>query len=243
MKKILKASGVIAMFAVIAVAAATLSLDAMVKKAVNDYAPGIVKTDVTLDRADIGLLKAEAVFGGLTVGRPKGFKEPEMLKLGSVRIEIDRGSLLKETIRVKKVEVRGIALTYEVLGARTNVGALLDGVKSGSADEETAAKPDAGDRHTRRVVIDELTVTGASLRLAAGTALAGSVGAAVTLPDFVMRDIGRGRHMTWAEACAEVLTKFMDGVSTAVIQLSAKGLNDAAEAANGWADKVKGLFN
>ena len=101
MKKLIKIiAGIFAVLAVLSVAL-EFSLDAIVPKAFNAAAPGVLGVPAALDAADLSLVRGQAALRGLHVGNPEGYKTAGLLDLGSVSVTLDNSTLLSDTIIIK----------------------------------------------------------------------------------------------------------------------------------------------
>ena len=120
-------------------------LGSLVKLAVNTYGPDITQTELRIEDVGISLFSTEAELNRFFLGNPKGFKSPSAVKVGSIYIDVDKNTLTKETIIVKKVEVDAPEITYEKRGKSDNFKSILNNVKrnvpgSGSSQKKAEKK-------------------------------------------------------------------------------------------------------
>ena len=185
------------------------SLNSIVEKAVNTEGPNITGTSVHLDKADISLLAGKAALSGFTLGNPAGFSG-DAVKLGSVAVELDTGTVFKDVIVIRKVAVDSPELFYVLGNNESNFDVILrniqnyadsheskDGAASGSqpADKEGSGK---------KVIIDELVIRNAKAALSVP-----KLGLSVTapLPEIRLTDIGREKSGTSFASTALLVTK------------------------------------
>ena len=79
------------------------NLGPMIKTAVNTYGPKMTKTEVHLGDVDVSIFSAEAQLQDFYLGNPKGFKSPDAIKVGSIYVNVDEGSITGETIIIDKI--------------------------------------------------------------------------------------------------------------------------------------------
>ena len=94
--------GAIVVLLVVVVVVGISKLGPIVKMAVNTYGPKITGTELHVDDVGISIFSAEAKLKKFFLGNPKGFKSPSAMKVGYVYVDVDKGSLTKDTIIIKK---------------------------------------------------------------------------------------------------------------------------------------------
>ena len=104
----------------------------IIKSAVNNYGPGITKTDVKLGDVNISLFSAQAKLKDFYLGNPKGFQSTEAMKVGSILVDVDENSLTKDTIVIDRIEVLRPQITYERNARTDNFKAILNNVTKGA---------------------------------------------------------------------------------------------------------------
>ncbi len=67
-----------------------LSLNTLVKKAVETVGPTITKTNVSLASANLSPFSGSGKLSGFVIGNPEGFEGPYALKLGSIAVSVDK---------------------------------------------------------------------------------------------------------------------------------------------------------
>lgn len=158
----------------------------IIQTAVNTYGPGITKTDVRLGDVNVSLFSAQAKLTDFYLGNPKGFQSPEAMKVGSIKVDVDENTLIKDTIVINKIEVLRPQITYERTAKTDNFQAILNNVTKGAKKSKPASGKSAGNK---KIIIRDFQLKGGQVRLAAS--LLGQKESMVTqLPDIHLTDIG-----------------------------------------------------
>jgi hypothetical protein len=218
----------------------------MVRKGITTVGPTLTGCPISLQSVSVRLLRGELALTGLVVGNPAGYTADSALALGKIRVAFDPRSVLGPVFRVTEVTVEAPEITYELGLGGSNLGTILAKVEAfGGKAEGQAATPSA--KPGKKVVIDLVTVKDAKVRLA--SSLASGIVAPVSLPDVVIRDIGRGEQGAGLdEATRLILTEVLTSVKGIASQAGAtldavKGAGAAAkEGAGGVLKGVKGLL-
>src|ERR1700744_2308224 len=140
----------------------SMSLDKIVKTAVETVAPSITKTTVTLDSVKLSLLTGSASLNGLVIDNPEGYKTPFAISVGKAAVSLSPGSLLSDKIVVKSVEVRAPEISFEgnPLGAN-NLGAILNNLKGAPTTNEPVTT--ASGKPAKKLQVDDLIITDAKV--------------------------------------------------------------------------------
>ncbi len=226
MKKVLIA-GVVILVLIAGVLFFTVSnLGPIVKKTVNTVGPQITKTDVEVKDVSVSIFSGQAKIKGFLLGNPKGFKSAQAMKVGSVFVDIDEGSITKNPIVINKIEIIAPEITYEKMSGSDNFQTLLKNVK-GSAKAEKSAKPKAdsgGKKEGRKIVINNVIVKDGKVNLT----MAALAGKEITapLPDIHLKDIGKEKQgATPAEAFEKIFSSLYSSISAdSVTQIFNDGL-------------------
>ena len=242
---------ILALLVGIALIAVMFKGSEMIRKAVEVAGPKVMGVPVTLGGVSFRPIRGRITLTGLRIGNPEGFKSPSMFDLARVDVEVDPGSLLSDTIVIRKIDIEKPQITYEVALGKTNVGKLLDQIEErtgGKAPSEGESKPDAkpapaepSPEPEKKVVIDEFLLSGGEITVAA-TVLQGH-GATVHLKDIQMRDIGRegGEGASVSKVLVFVLGTVLKSVVEAVKdsgQLVGDGVKALGDAAQGLGKQI-----
>ena len=235
MKKLVKIVGGILVVVVVLLVALNLSLGKIVRKSVNAAGPAALGVPVTLQDADIALLRGKLALSGLHVGNPEGFKTAGLLDLGSIVVRIDNSSLLTDTVVVKEIAIDGLVVTYEKGLLNSNLGALIESLSGGeeaAPEEKPEEKTDETEKPAKKVVIEKLRITGSRMNFSVtgAAALTGGAAVPVPLPPITLTDLGKEKEgLTVPEAIREILNAIAGAAGTAIAG-SAQLLGDAGKA-------------
>ena len=243
---------------------AVLNLGTLVKTATEEFGPRITKTDVRLNSADISVLSGSGSLNGFLLGNPQGFTMPSALECDTIRVKVNTDSLTTDRIIIEEIYVNSPIVSYEKKGGTDNFQTILANIQKTVAGEKKAAPADQQAEQTgaqKTIQINNFIVKNGKINLG-GPLLNtfGDGGLGIPLPDIHLKDIGKEKQTSPAEAFALILKEMtadvggtvtqvgkqlMQGVGDAVkgagsaVQGAAEG---AAEGAKGVGDAVKGLF-
>jgi uncharacterized protein involved in outer membrane biogenesis len=247
-------------------------LGPIVKLAVNTYGPKITGTELKVGDVGISLFYGNAKLKNFFLGNPKGFKAPSAMKIGSINVEVDKGSLAKNTIIIPKIEVIGPEITFEKRGNTDNFEALLANVQKELPRGESAKKKPEKEGPGKQLIINDLTIKQGKVHLA--VEMPGGILSdrqiSADLPDIHLKDIGKDKGgSSPAEVAKEIfetlygkitapnvmgalndqVKKLGGTVTEAVGGVAQEGLKGATDVVKGAGkesgsvtDKVKGLF-
>src|SRR5580700_3015394 len=86
---------------VLAVLAVGLFLDDAVKRGVETVGPRLAKVDIQLKSVKLSLLSGSGKIKGLEVGNPEGYKTASAIKIDTVALALNPGSLFSDKIIIK----------------------------------------------------------------------------------------------------------------------------------------------
>jgi hypothetical protein len=190
------------------------------------------------------------------------------MKVGSIYVDVDEGSITKDTIIINKVEVAGPEITYEKRGKSDNFKSILNNVQKNVPKGKTAEKKPAEEGPGKKLIINDFIIKNGKVNLAAEIpgGVLGDREIKADLPDIHLKDIGKKKGgASAAEVAKEIVAalygkikspavmgalndqlKKLSGVGLDEIDKTVKGAaglaGDAGKEAEGVADKVKGLF-
>lgn len=231
MKKSTKIAGWIFVVLVLSFGALEFALNPIVEKAVNAAAPAALGVPVTLQGADLSLVRGRAALTGLHVGNPEGYKTDGLLDLGSVEVRLDVSSLFSDVVVIREIAIDGLVVTYEKGLLNSNLGALIDQL-SAAEEAPEAAEERGQDKPGKKVVIEKLVIADSQMNLSVtgAAALTGGGALPIPLPMITLTDLGKEKEgVTLVEAVAHVL-KAVAGATGTALAGSAKLLGQGAEA-------------
>ena len=245
MKKALKVvAGILVVLVVLVLCLATFGINPIVKSGVEKVGPQITKTAVTLAKVAISPFSGKGELVGLVVGNPEGFKTASAMALGSLKVDIDTGSVMSDRVVIREIRIEGPEITYEVGLKGSNIGKLLENIEGEQPQESPEEEPEqeAGEpeKEGKKVQINDFIISGGKIRMSAvlmqGTAVT------LPLPPIHLKDIGKEEDgATISEVVARVMKAIVKGVTETVAasgELIGKGAEAVGDAAMKGADVV-----
>lgn len=231
MKKLFKVLGVIVVILLVAFGLINYFLGPIVQKSVTTVGPRILGTTVTLRDSDFRLLRGYVSLKDLVVGSPEGFKADRLFALGEVTVELEPASVFSDTIHIKRVYIKDPGITYEQSLHGSNIGKLMETLGGDQPEAETDKTEAPSKEGGKKVVIDEVLVEGASVKVA--LAALGGKGMVIPLPPIRLSDIGKENEgATMTEALTAILQAVLGSVTSAlgtVGDLGVEGVKAAAD--------------
>ena len=220
MKKIIKIIGVLVALLIVGVICVFFFLGSIVKKGVEKVGPRVTKTEVKLDGATLSLFSGSGELKGFLIGNPEGFKSPSAIKVGSVGLQVQPGSVMSDKVVVRSVKVIAPEITLEGDLSGNNLSKLLDNIK-GSADKDKQATTKDEKSSKKKLQVDDFLISGAKVQ--ATTSLLGGASGSITVPDIHLTNLGQGENgITAAELSEKVFSELVKSTLQAVAE---KGAN------------------
>ncbi|MEF2229949.1 MAG: hypothetical protein V3571_03390 [Pseudodesulfovibrio sp.] len=252
-KYLLIGSGAILMAAIVMIVLAVMNLGSIIKTATETYGPQITKTDVKLGSADISVLSGSGTLKDFLLGNPQGFTMPSALTCGTIRVKVDTGSLTSNTIVIDEIFIDAPVVSYEKKGATDNFKTILANIQKTVASDEKAGQQGKDDTQKsdtgaeKNIQINNFIVKNGKINLGGSLLNAfGDQGVGIALPDIHLKDIGKEKKTTPAEAFAIVLGEMTGDVAGTVTEVGKQLKEQLGKAVEGVTDKagsaLKGLF-
>jgi hypothetical protein len=200
------------------------SLNSLVKKAVETVGPTITNTEVRLASANLSPFSGSGKLSGFVIGNPEGFKGPFALKLGSIAVSVDKGTILKDPIVVNSVIIRGPEIALIGTPSGNNLGKLLQNIQT-SGPSKTKEETPAKEASPKNFVVREVVISGAKVHLSA-SALDQKVSQTLSLPDIRLQNIGTaGRGVPARDIAMQIITPLINAAAKqGMIALAKQGL-------------------
>lgn len=247
MKKLL--IGLVVVLAVIGAGVFYLasSLDDLVKTAIEKAGSKATGVPVTVASVKITASEGKGVVRGLTIGNPPGFSSPSALRLGEVALILDVGSLTKDPIVIRSIQISAPEITYELDKNGTgNIQAIQKKVEAANPATESSASAKS-DSSGPKVVVDRLDVLQGKVILA--TPIPG-LAADARLGDIHLTDLGRKNNgLSYDQLASAIMKPLLNGVVQAASSVNLggafKGIPNQTElkdAVGGAADSLKNML-
>jgi hypothetical protein len=183
----------------------------------NRVVPGMTKTEFNLGSFAVDAYRGTVAVGDLLLGNPDGYDERVALKVGSVDILADTGTVASDVVRLKEVVVKDVFVCYARKDGMDNFARIsknVSGGKKSSSDQgvsqtegkSSPATEGGKDGKSRKVVIERLSVSGIVVKF-------GPV--AMPVPPVTLTGVGeKSNGVTMAELGSQLLTAIMDGAGS-----------------------------
>jgi hypothetical protein len=249
MKKIIiRVALVLVVLVIAAVVAITLSLDKIIKKAVETVGPQLTQVTIKLDGVSLSLLSGGGSIKGLHVGNPQGYKSPSAIDLGYASLHLKPSSLLSDKIVVRSIKVEAPEITFEGDLKGNNISKILENVEAatgGSGDTPTPQpEPAPGAGPGKKLQVDEFVITGGKIKLSTGLLAGKTVN--VPLPNIRLTDLGTGPEGIGAGDLTKVVMKAINketlaAVKDALAKVGTEAVGAVGDAAKDTEGAVKGV--
>ncbi len=232
--------GAIVAIVVIAVVAIGFSLGGAVTAGVNQFAPQITGTTVTLKSASISPLTGSGTLQGLVVGNPAGWSDHNLASIAKIHVDIAPMSLLGDTLVIDDMVLDAPEFRYETKLISSNVKDLQKHIESvvGAGSDS----PEAADTPARRVAVKRFILRNGKVTIGSGAAAI-----TVPLPDLELNDLGTPENgLTPVQLVGAVSKEIVgDILGAATRALTTAGSTSGAaalEGVKGVGGAIKGLF-
>ncbi len=131
-----------------------LWLDSIAKAAVErggTYAMGV---ETTVAKVALQPFSGKMQMKGLKVANPEGFAGPHLMQTGTFDVELVPGSLLEDTVVLKKFELDGLDLYIDQQMPKSNISVIMDNLKKLGGDEPKEEEKSEG----KKVQVDIITI-------------------------------------------------------------------------------------
>ena len=244
MKKVLYIGGALLVVIAIGLYFLLSSLNSIVKAAVEKIGSEATQPQVSLSGVDIQITTGKGAMRGLTVGNPSGFKSERAFNLGEISLQVDVGSVMKDTVVIKEIVIAAPEVTYELASLGSNIDALQRNLNAYMGGGGAKAEKSEGGK---KLVIENLYVRNGKVNVSA-TALGGKT-MTTPLPDIHLTNIGKqSGGATAGEVTQQVLSAIGQSAAKAATSLPDVGKlvgsakESAAGAAGAAGEGLKKLF-
>lgn len=209
------------------------NIDAIVKRAIDHYGTQMTGAPVSVGSVQLRTADGAGTVRDLVIGNPPGFRSPHAVKVGLIEFAVDVGTLADPVVRVKRIVIESPDVIYEKGDTMTNFEAIQRNITASLASGDAASRREPGsDKPARKLIVDEFIIRNARAQATSAALLGQSV--STTLPDLVMRDIGRKEGGITPAQLGDRITRALTQrlVTSLGIDRAVKSLGD----------RVKGLF-
>lgn len=249
MKKILRGFFIFLVVVIAAVlVAAHFFMGNIVKTGVEKVGPQVVGVPMSLDKAQVWLVKGDVELTDLVIGNPKGFKSKHAFKLGTLNIDMEPKSVFADDIVINEIVIDSPEIVYELSLKGSNLGAIIDGLKNGAHPPERKGEPGTaatGAGAQKKVQVTDLYVRNAKVTVTS-TLLQGK-GATLALSEIHLKNLGKDTGGISLAGATEILlcsvlktvVVAVKGSGTLATDLAGAGLNIAGDLASAGLDAAE----
>lgn len=207
-RQVLKAAGIILAVVIVLIIGLYLSLNIIVRQAIQRVVPAVTGTPASVGSVDISLFKGHIGLNDLKIGNPQGFKAPDFLVLRSVQADFNPLAVFHDKIVIRQITIDGAAISVELnQQGLNNISVLQQQIKSNTDSAGTAAqKPAAGKKQAasasggKKIAVRELKIVQSSMVLGIG-----GQSTTVDVPDITLSHVGEDSGVTLAQLTEQVL--------------------------------------
>ncbi|MDR8391360.1 hypothetical protein NC796_09440 [Aliifodinibius sp. S!AR15-10] len=136
-KKLFYIPGIILCILLIGFFALSLSLDGLVKSAIQKNGSQLLKTEVNVDDVALSLWNGKGTIDGVEIRNPEGFEDRAAIQFNQVSLQVDLSTLFSDTIVVNNLTVQNPSIFVEQNSNGNNLKTLQNqlGSTSGSSSQ------------------------------------------------------------------------------------------------------------
>jgi hypothetical protein len=205
-----------------------LSLDGLVKQAIQKWGPEITGVAVRVDSVKIELAEGRGTIRGLFVGNPKGFEAPHALKLGEMRLTLDPASVTRDVVVIKELLLVAPDVVYERGQGSDNLSVIQKNADAWVAKNAGATKSEGPGK---KFVIENVIIKNGKAHF--GTTVS------APMPDLHLRDVGKKSNGATA---GEVVKQIWGALLQSAGNLASRAGAAIKEGASAVGDSVRKLF-
>lgn len=161
-----------------------LSLDLIVKRAIETNGPDIVGAKVVVESVKLAPVNGTGAIRGLAIGNPPGFHSAQSVTVGTIDVAVDPASIAKDVVQIRRLVVVAPVITYESGRNGSNFDAIQRNVARRAASDKSAASG-----KQTRLIVDQLVIRDARVIYAPEIATRGAT-ISFDLPDIQLANIG-----------------------------------------------------
>jgi hypothetical protein len=128
-KELLIGCAIFAALCAIALLVVSLNPGSVVTRAVNGYAPGLLKTRVSLSSARISPFSGNGTLHGFVIGNPSGWSDGDLVSIKGVHVSIVPSSIVRDHIIINEIDIDASEFDYETRLVASNVKDLLGNIE------------------------------------------------------------------------------------------------------------------
>jgi len=178
----------------------------LIKNGVEKAASSTLDVPVTIDNVDLSILQGKVGMEGLVIANPPGYNLKNLLEVGDTRVQVDIGSLMTDTVKIKELKLDGTKVTMEQKGLTNNLQEILDRLPKG----DKAAEPKEG---AKKLHIDRLEITNTNVKVKLLPVPGKADTVSINIDPIVMENLGSDNKLDTGVLTAKILAAIAMGVA------------------------------
>jgi hypothetical protein len=179
--------------------------NSLIKTGIEKAASSTLGVPVTVKDIDLSILRGRVAIKGLVVKNPPGYANETLLELGEGVVNLDIGSLMSDTVKIKLIKLDGTKLTMEQKGLTNNLKEILD-----KLPKEEKAQPEAKGKGLH---IDRLEIINTNVRVKLLPIPGKADTVSLKLDPIVMENLGTDKKLSTGTLVAKVIGALAMGVA------------------------------
>ena len=173
-----------------------------------------LRVPVTVGNVDLNLLAGKAGITDLVIANPAGYANPTMIEMGKIRVDLDLGSLMSDTIRIEHILLDEVSITLEQKGLTNNIQQILDSLPK-SEEETTKEQPEKTKTETgqKNLEITKLELTNISVNVKLLPIPGKADTLTLKLSPIIMENLGTESKVDMAILTNKILVAIVTGIA------------------------------
>lgn len=193
---------------IVVVIVAIIYGNSIVGSAIEKAGSQALGTNVSVNFVSINPFIGTASISEISISNPDGYSEKNAVELRGFSAEVDIASLFSDLVQVKELRIDEPLILLEQKNAVSNLLALYNNVSS----RRSPSGNGEFDGRQKKLVIDNLYINNASVRLVSPQFKSAVSKLSVKLPDIHLKDIGKGSNgATIGQVAKMVIKEISDG--------------------------------
>jgi hypothetical protein len=189
---------------VVLIAVFYLAGTGLIKSGVQKAAGSALGVPVSIKGINLSILQGHLGINGLVVKNPPDYANATLLELGKATVDLDIGSLMSDTVKIKLVKLDGTKLTIEQKGLSNNLKEILDRLPKAEPKPEEEGK---------NLHIDRLEITNTNVNVKLLPVPGKSDTISLKLDPIIMDNLGTDQKLSTGVLTAKILKAMATGIA------------------------------
>jgi len=222
---------VILIVVVVLVVLVNILADSAVRIGIETAATKALNVGVKVGNVDLSILGGKVSIADMVINNPPGYRYEKMLELGSGKIQVEVGSLLSDTIKVKEFNLDGINLVIEQRNITNNN--IYDVINSISAQEKKQKEPKQtkAEQAGKNIQIEKLRISNVTVKAKLLPVPGRADTVTLKLSPIEMDNLGTDSKMDTVELSRRIMVAIADGAAREGAGILPDSLTDTMKSA------------